>query len=129
MLVLFFNFRGCHKSRPQLEGEFVKSGQGGVLKMRTSIFCAKHRIFLNLWCVRTDRGVSQCGHLRRRGDKFFVILRRRFLWKTPYLFIYKRFKSLKLEMLTINSIKHRFQCDEISLQLIAFFPTKMIIYA
>jgi len=55
-----------------------------VLQMRTSaLFGAKRlRIFRNLWRVRTDRGLSQCGHFSdkyREEVNFTRFLRRFFM--------------------------------------------------
>jgi len=36
--------------------------------------------FLNVWCVRTYKGVSQCGHLVDKGGSIF----RDFVW-TPFM--------------------------------------------
>jgi len=54
-----------HKGRPHSGGrwfvqcgDFSDKGRGGIFQMRKSaLFDAKLRIFRNLWCVRTDKGV------------------------------------------------------------------------
>jgi len=56
--------------------------------MRTSaLFDAKYlRIFRNLWCVRTDKGVEPVRTFAEKGGggQFFAILCWRLLWTAPY---------------------------------------------
>jgi len=72
------------KRRPQY-------GQGGSLDVDVCIFlCKKFRIFLNLWCVRTDKE-EFCRHFavlrtfcrQGGGSQFFAILCWRLLWTAP----------------------------------------------
>jgi len=56
----------------------------------------KLRIFQNLWCVRTDKGLSQCGHFayKRGGGQFFAILCGRLFWTAPKFSSFIKISSL-----------------------------------
>jgi len=77
----FFVQGAVHKGRLQSGGEvvqcwhFMDKGGGGSSDVDVRTFwCKKHRIFWNLWRVRTDKG--------RRGP-FFANLCGRPLWTAP----------------------------------------------
>jgi len=64
-----------------LSGRFVQFGQWKFFRCgRPHFWGKKLQIFRNLWCVRTARGLSQCGHFSDKVGQFFTILCRRVLW-------------------------------------------------
>jgi len=63
--------------------------------MRTSaLFGVNLRIFRNLRCVSTDKGVVQCGHFAdKEGSQFFAILYGCLLWTAPFVFVFEILKN------------------------------------
>jgi len=71
--------------RSQGGGEFVQCGyfadKGGSSDADVCTFWHKKlRIFLNLWCIRTDKGVEPVRTFCGQGGQFFAILCGRLLW-------------------------------------------------
>jgi len=63
------------KRYPQSGGEFVHCGQRGSSDANVRTFwCKNHRIFRNLWCVRTGKGVEPGGKAQ-----IFAIVRTPFM--------------------------------------------------
>jgi len=83
-----------HKRRPQLGGRrglssaniFRTTGRGSSSDVDVGTFwCKNHRVFRNLWCVRTDKRDrvekvrTFCGQGRRGGSIFRDIVRTSFM--------------------------------------------------
>jgi len=80
---------------------FFGKGEGGSSDVDVRTFCCKnHRVFRNLWCVRTDSG-NWASADKGRGQ-FFAISCGRLLWTAPIR------KSLKSHFSYVHSAESSF---------------------